>query len=114
VHMRRLEFGDAVQQYTDVIKMDAAVPAAYLERAQGYAALQQFSQAIGDIEEYLKITDPQLHRMERMNAVQLLDRYQTALARRGTAPDVRPLPAPPGPAMPPPAELPTAAGSPDG
>ena len=41
-----------------------------------------------DLEEYLKITDPAMHRQQRMNAVELLDRYQNALARKG-APPVR-------------------------
>ncbi len=82
VHMRRLEFGQAVEQYSDVIKIDDAMPAAYLERAQALAALQRYQRAIDDIEEYLKITDPQRHRTSRVRAVQLLDRYQSALARR--------------------------------
>ncbi len=82
VHMRRMEFGQAVQRYTSVIKIDSTVPAAYLERAQGYAALGEHKRAITDLEEYLKMTDPQLHRQQRMNAVELLDRYQNAVARR--------------------------------
>lgn len=86
VYMRRNEFGKAANEYSEVIKIDQSVPAAYLERAQSLAALQQYNQAVNDLEEYLKITDPALHRTQRMKAVELLDRYQGALARRGAAP----------------------------
>jgi len=83
VYMRRMEFGQAVNAYTRVIKLDAAVPAAYVERAQAYGALTEYKLAISDLEEYLKITDPQLHRMQRLLAVEMLDRYQAARARQG-------------------------------
>ena len=86
VYMRRSEFGKAANAYSQVIKIDQSVPAAYLERAQSLAALQQYNRAVNDLEEYLKITDPALHRTQRMKAVELLDRYQGALARRGAAP----------------------------
>ena len=86
VFMRRNEFGRAAKEFTSAIKIDSAVPATYLERAQALAALQQFNKAVEDIEEYLKITDPAMHRTARMKAVELLDRYQGALARRGAAP----------------------------
>lgn len=86
VYMRRQEFGKAATSYSEVIEIDKAVPAAYLERAQSLAALRQYNQAVNDLEEYLKITDPALHRSQRMKAVELLDRYQGALARRGAAP----------------------------
>ena len=116
VHMRRMEFGQAVQRYSAVIKIDDTVPAAYLERAQAYGALGEYTRAVDDLEEYLKITDPAMHRQQRMNAVELLDRYQTAGARRGAA-ALRP----PAPADRPPADLPPAgpapvnpSGSPDG
>ncbi|MDJ0521344.1 MAG: tetratricopeptide repeat protein [Planctomycetota bacterium] len=113
VHMRRMEFGQAVQRYTSVVKIDSTVPAAYLERAQAYAALGDHSKAIADLEEYLKITDPAIHRQQRMNAVELLDRYQTALARKGaTRPRPRPIRRAPAPA---PAQPPANPfGSPDG
>mgnify|MGYP001815927668 CR=1 FL=1 len=81
VYMRRSEFDRAVKSYSRVIEMDPAVPAAYIERAQGYAALRQYSLAVRDVEEYLKITDPAKHRDERVNAAQLLDRYQRVLRR---------------------------------
>jgi tetratricopeptide (TPR) repeat protein len=111
VHMRRMEFGQATQRYTSVIKIDSTVPAAYLERAQAYAALGEHKRAIADLEEYLKITDPAMHRQQRMNAVELLDRYQNAMARRG-APSRRAAPvAPAAPSRPAP-EGPY--GSPDG
>lgn len=110
VHMRRMEFGQAAQRYTSVIKIDSTVPAAYLERAQAYAALGEHRRAIADLEEYLKITDPAMHRQQRMNAVELLDRYQTAMAR-SSAPTRRAVPRPVAPSRPAP-EGPY--GSPDG
>ena len=85
-YMRRLEFAQAVNAYSRVIKLDSAVPAAYVERAQAYGALNQYKLAINDLEEYLKITDPQMHRAQRMNAVEMLDRYQAARARQAPAP----------------------------
>ncbi len=88
VHMRRGEFGAAVEQYSEVIRLDSSVPAAYVERAQALAALREYRRAVADIEEYLKITDPTLHREQRLNAVELLDRYNGALRRAG-APPVR-------------------------
>ena len=94
VHMRRAEFGAAIEEYTEVIKLDAAVPAAYVERAQAYAALRQYRQAVDDLEEYLKITDPQVHREQRLNAVELLDRYQTAMLRQSAGPGGAPPPRP--------------------
>jgi len=110
VHMRRMEFGQAVERYTEVIKIDDTVPAAYLERAQAYAALSQYAHAITDLEEYLKITDPVMHRQQRMNAVELLDRYQTAEQRRAASVRQPPMidqpPAGPAPVSP--------SGSPDG
>jgi tetratricopeptide (TPR) repeat protein len=83
VYMRRMEFAQAVNAYSRVIKLDAAVPAAYVERAQAYGALNQYKLAINDLEEYLKITDPQMHRSQRLSAVEMLDRYQAARARQG-------------------------------
>lgn len=88
VYMRRQEFGAAVEEYSSVIKIDGAVPAAYVERAQAFGALQQYRRAVADLEEYLKITDPMMHREQRLNAVELLDRYQSAVRRAG-APPVR-------------------------
>lgn len=81
VHFRRGEFDRASEQYTEVIRMDPSIPAAYIERAQTYAALRQYSRAASDVEEYLKITDPTEHREERINAAELLDRYQRILKR---------------------------------
>lgn len=106
VHMRRNEFAQAIAEYTEVVRMDSGVPAAYLERAQAFAMIQDFKHAISDLEEYLKITDPQVHRQQRLDAVELLDRYQTAAARAAANRPTRPLgarPAAPGPV-----------GSPDG
>ena len=100
VYMRRQEYRDAVGSYTEVIKIDSSVPAAYIERAQAYAALSQYGLAIDDIEQYLKITDPERHRNERVNAGDLLQRYKMAL-NRGTGLSRS-------------GEMPTATGSPGG
>lgn len=100
VYFRRGEFDLASRQYTEVIRMDPSIPAAFIERAQTYAALRQYSRAVRDVEEYLKITDPQKHREERINAAQLLDRYQRILRRdpliQPTGAGPRPAPAPRG------------------
>ncbi len=81
VHMRRDEFGSAVREFSKVIEMDSAVPAAYVERAQAYANLHQYSLAVRDLEQYLKITDPATHRDQRINAADLLDKYKRVLDR---------------------------------
>ena len=81
VFMRRQEYREAVGAYTDVIKIDSAVPAAFIERAQAYGQLREYALAIDDIEQYLKITDPQMHRNERVNAGELLTLYRRALNR---------------------------------
>ncbi len=90
VHMRREDFGKAIEAYTALLEIDPAVPAAYIERAQARAAHSQYRLAIQDIEEYLKLTDPQRHRTQRTNAVGLLDRYRLIVERqegaRGPAP----------------------------
>ena len=114
VHMRRMEFAQAVNAYTRVVKLDSTVPAAYVERAQAYGALAQYKLAIKDLNEYLKITDPQMHRSQRLSAVELLDRYQTARARQlqparepgrhaGASSQYPPTAPPAAPAYPPPA-----------
>lgn len=83
VHMRRSEFSSAVDSYTEVIGLDSTVPAAYVERAQAFGAMGEYRRAVMDLEEYLKITDPQVHREQRTSAVELMRRYQDAMARRG-------------------------------
>ena len=94
VHMRRQDYARAVEHYTAVIRMDPGIPAAYIERAQAYAAMGQFSLALDDIEQYLEMTDPQVHRVERLKAMELLEAYRAALAggRRGPAPAPAPSP----------------------
>jgi tetratricopeptide (TPR) repeat protein len=76
VHMRREEFDLAVGEYDAVIALDPAVPAAYLERAQALAAGRRYPAAVADLEQYLKITDPEKQRSARASAAELLDRYR--------------------------------------
>jgi tetratricopeptide (TPR) repeat protein len=76
VYMRREQFAMAVKEYDEIIAMDPAVPAAYVERAQAYAALGVYSEAVKDLERYLKMTDPQKQRRSRVQAAQLLERYR--------------------------------------
>ncbi|MGE0193852.1 MAG: tetratricopeptide repeat protein [Planctomycetota bacterium] len=93
VNMRRQDYPRAIQHYTAVIRMDPNVPAAFIERAQAYAAMGQFSLALDDVENYLEMTDPQVHRNERVQAMELLETYRAALAgggRRGAAPPPAP------------------------
>ncbi|MDJ0973420.1 MAG: tetratricopeptide repeat protein [Planctomycetota bacterium] len=116
VYFRRGEYDMASKQYSEVIRLDPAIPAAYIERAQTYAALRQYGRAVEDVEEYLKITDPQRHREERISAAELLDRYQRIL-RRG--PLIQPTGSSPAPRGAPPAGAPrrnpvVGSGSPDG
>ncbi len=86
VHMRRQDYPAAIASYSSVIEIDASVPAAYVERAQAYAAIGQFDRAVADIEEYLGITDPQIHRDERVRAMELLQTYQRAQGGRSVGP----------------------------
>jgi tetratricopeptide (TPR) repeat protein len=83
VHMRREEFDDAVAAYEAVIEIDPAVPAAYAERAQAFAAQGRHERAIQDLEEYLRITDPERQREGRVRAAELLDTYRRILGRPG-------------------------------
>jgi Tfp pilus assembly protein PilF len=93
VHMRRQDYASAVASYTAVIRTDPSVPAAYIERSQAYASLGQFGLAVDDIEQYLQLTDPQRHREERVQAMELLETYRRA---GGTSPRRSPVPdAPP-------------------
>jgi tetratricopeptide (TPR) repeat protein len=89
VYMRREEFDKAIAAYDVVIDMDPTVPAAYVERAQAHAGLADYSSAIRDLEEYLKMTDPQRHRSARASAVDLLERYRAIEARVAQAPRPR-------------------------
>jgi tetratricopeptide (TPR) repeat protein len=97
VHMRREDFRKAAESYGAVIALDPSVPAAYVERAQAQAALGQYRLAIQDIDEYLKLTDPQRHREQRTNAVELKDRYERILERQAAMAQGEPgAPAPAG------------------
>lgn len=78
VYMRRQQYVPAIDSFSNVIRLDPSVPAAYAERAQAYAAMSQFGMASTDLEEYLKITDPQYHRNERVLAMEKLERWRKA------------------------------------
>jgi tetratricopeptide (TPR) repeat protein len=112
VHMRRDEFHLAVDEYDQVIELDAAMPAAYLERAQAQAAQGRYPEAVADLEQYLKMTDPQKQRRARVAAAELLDRYKMIVERQATGAATVPaaLPArsvaPPSPGGPFPARAP--------
>ena len=82
VHMRREEFLRAVDRYDAVLALDPAHVAALVERAQAYAALSRYDQAVKDLEQYLKLTDARKQREARINAAELLDRYRQILARQ--------------------------------
>lgn len=136
VYMRREQFSRAVKEYDEVIAIDAAVPAAYVERAQAYAALGIYGEAVKDLESYLKMTDPQKQRRARVHAAELLDRYRliaegparpqtthtptsaTPRPAPRTAPSPRGYGSPDGAPVPPPPSRPPAPsrahGSPDG
>jgi tetratricopeptide (TPR) repeat protein len=108
VHMRRDAFAEAVAEYDAVLAIDPATPAAYVERAQAYARMNQHALAVRDLEEYLKLTDPVKQRAGRVSAAELLERY-----RRILDPTLQPASAPrvPAAAIPP---QPADVGSPDG
>lgn len=81
VYMRREQFAKAVEEYDAVLQLDSATTAAYVERAQAYAALRLYPQAVKDLEQFLRITDPQKQRRSRVNAADLLDRYRRLSGR---------------------------------
>jgi tetratricopeptide (TPR) repeat protein len=89
VFMRREEFSKAVAEYDEVIGMDPALPAPYVERAQAYAALGLYRKAVQDLEQYLKMTDPQRQRLARVNAAELLERYRRLSQMAPPAPNPR-------------------------
>lgn len=103
VHVRREEYALALDEYNAVLEIDPATPAALVERAQTQAKLGQFSLAIHDLEDYLKITDPEKQRAPRTRAAELLDRYRKMA---GMAP-LFPVPPPAGRPAEPPAASPT-------
>ena len=117
VYMRREQFAKAVEEYDAVLGLDSATTAAYVERAQAYAALGLYPQAVKDLEQFLRITDPQKERRARVNAADLMDRYRRI---SGQAPLVEQpsrkaaVAPPPTPRVPAPAGSPQAYGDPDG
>lgn len=113
VFMRGRNYGGAIGEYDKVLEMDPARPAARVERAQARAAQGRYAQAIEDIEEYLKVTDPVKQRGARIRAAELLEQYRLKAAANPT-PTATPLPSgwpstpsrAPLPPPPPPAPLP--------
>ncbi len=99
VLMRKRRYPEASDEYTRVLEIDPARPAAYAERAQAYALSGEYRKAVMDLEEFLKITDPVKQREARINAAQLLETYRKILA--GVT--VKPPPLPASPPPPPPA-----------
>ncbi len=83
VYMRRSQYDMAAKAFTRVTEIDPEMPAPYVERAQAYANARQYNLAVRDLEHYLKITDPVEHRDGRVNAAQLLDRYQRITGGQG-------------------------------
>ncbi len=75
----------AVREYDRVLEIDPARPAAYVERAQALAQAGDYSKAIRDLEEYLKITDPVKQREARVSAAGLLEEYRKASVARPAA-----------------------------
>jgi|GEM_PF-2507739 len=75
----------AVREYDRVIELDPAVPASYVERAQAYARSRSYRLAVGDLEHYLKITDPVAQRQPRIRAAELLEQYRVLAATEGDA-----------------------------
>ena len=76
VHMRREEYQFAVDEFSAVLEIDPARPAALVERAQAQAKLGKFPLAVKDLEDYLKLTDPQRQRAARTRAAELLNTYR--------------------------------------
>jgi tetratricopeptide (TPR) repeat protein len=76
VHMRREEYALAVEEFSAVLEIDPARPAALVERAQAQAKLGKFPLAVKDLEDYLKLTDPQRQRAARTRAAELLNTYR--------------------------------------
>jgi tetratricopeptide (TPR) repeat protein len=110
VHMRREEFALAVDEYSAVLEIDPATPAALVERAQAQAKMGKFPLAVKDLEDYLKLTDPQRQRAARTRAAELLNTYRQMA---GMSPILGPAAAGPGNALPSPATpKPTPSGPP--
>jgi tetratricopeptide (TPR) repeat protein len=76
VHMRREQYQMALDEFNAVLEIDPATPAALVERAQAYGKLAQYTEAVTDLETYLKLTDPERQRAARARAAELLDRYR--------------------------------------
>jgi tetratricopeptide (TPR) repeat protein len=83
VHMRREEYPLALDEYNAVLEIDPATPAALVERAQAQAKLGKFPLAVQDLEDYLKVTDPEKQRTARSRAAELLDKYRKMAGQEG-------------------------------
>jgi tetratricopeptide (TPR) repeat protein len=109
VLMKIRDYPSAIKEYDDVLKLDPARPAAYVERGQAYGKMGNYKQAVSDLEEYLKITDPVKQRNARLQAAELLEDYRLKQAEQ-RAPA---LGNPTGPGYPPPPPPPTPLGAPN-
>jgi tetratricopeptide (TPR) repeat protein len=121
VLMRNRDPRGAIVEYDRVLELDASQLAAYVERAQAYAAVGDYRRAIKDLETYLKVSDPVEMRPARIRAAELMDEYRLKAAAEprtpapgapppATAPGTGafPPPAQPGGGFPPPAPPPSA------
>jgi len=82
VLVRDHDYYGAVKEYTRVLEIDPAKPAALVERAQAYGMAGDYKKAIADLEQYMKITDPVKQRQARINAAELLDKYRMLSAKQ--------------------------------
>lgn len=87
VHMRREEYPLALDEFNAVLEIDPATPAALVERAQAYAKMGAYREAVADLEAYLKLTDPERQRTPRARAGELLDRYRRMAGMQPLLPD---------------------------
>jgi len=82
VLMKTKDYPGAIKEYDDVLKLDPARPAAYVERGQAYGRMGDYKKAVADLEEYLKITDPVKQRNARLQAAELLEDFRLKQAQQ--------------------------------
>lgn len=82
VLMKTRDYPGAIREYDEVLKLDPARPAAYVERGQAYGKMGDYKKAVADLEEYLKITDPVKQRNARLQAAELLEDYRLKQAEQ--------------------------------
>jgi tetratricopeptide (TPR) repeat protein len=97
--IRDARYPEAVEQYTWVLRLDPAKPAAYAERGQAFAMSGQYRRAVRDLEEYMKVTDPVKHNDSRVSAFELLEKYRVIAAGEPkiNTEDIAPYKSPPDP-----------------